>query len=107
MLIKEIAEYLRLQKPVEIQIRTKTKKTTEAAYWGLYNEAGELKSHLIRVYGLNPERGLQTLIAHELIHAWQEENGIKEIHGPNFQYYAERMNYWYNIKDVYLKDVDL
>jgi hypothetical protein len=108
MLIKEIVEFLKLEKPVEIQIRTKTKKKVDAYYWGLYSETGELKSHLIRVYGLNPERGLQTIIAHELIHAWQEEKGFSdEIHGWKFRVTAEDIEFNFGIKNIYLPDLDL
>ena len=107
MLIKEIVEYLELDTPVEIQIRSKTKKKVDAYYWGLYAETGELKSHLIRVYGLNPARGLQTLIAHELIHAWQEENGYTEVHGFEFAHMADELLLRFNISNIYLPDVDL
>lgn len=107
MNIQKIITYLEIKNPVEIQIRSKKKKNMEAGYWGLYAEDGELKSHLIRIYGFDTSRKLETLIAHELIHAWQEENGICEIHGPEFRKMAQEMQEEFGICDIYIPELDL
>ena len=107
MRLKEIAMYLELEKPIEIQIKTKKKKTMHAAYWGMYDEYGELKYHLIRVYGFDQYRGFESLIAHELIHGWQEERHIDEIHGPQFRHMARAIEHTFQIENVYIPGVDI
>lgn len=109
MNIQKIITYLEIKNPVEIQIRSKKKKNMEAGYWGLYAEDGELKSHLIRIYGFQTYRPTYTLIAHELIHAWQEENGINEIHGPEFKRMAYELSTECVIPTpgIYIPELDL
>ncbi len=103
----EYVEYLGLKKPFSVEIKSRKKKDCDAAYWGLYNEKGNLKSHLIRVYlGNNSNRSLETLIAHELIHAWQEEKGLKEIHGPEFIKMARKMEYKFCLSNIYIPEID-
>lgn len=107
MNIQKLINFLELKNPVEIQIRSKKKKKMEAGYWGLYAEDGELKSHLIRIYGFDTGRPLETLIAHELIHAWQEENYIDEVHGHMFITVAHNIGKAFGIPDIYIPELDL
>lgn len=107
MNIQKLINFLELKNPVEIQIRSKKRKKMEAGYWGLYAEDGELKSHLIRIYGFDTSRPLETLIAHELIHAWQEENYIDEVHGPEFIETAREIEDNFGIRDIYIPELDL
>jgi Zn-dependent peptidase ImmA (M78 family) len=106
-IVQELKDYLILDNPVEIVIKSKEKKNADANYWGMYNRKGILKSHLIHIYaGNQSERSLNSLIAHELIHAWQEEQGLKEIHGPEFIKLARNIEYDYDLENVYLVDID-
>jgi hypothetical protein len=86
-LIDLTVEYLGLEKPYTIKLNSKGKKSASAEYRASYNRGGELISHQITIYlgnQLEDTRDIETLIAHELIHALQEEEGIIEIHGEYF-----------------------
>lgn len=110
MRIIQFADWLGIKKPYEIEIRSKSHKKMTAAYWGLYTEKGNLSKHLIRVYlgnFTNPdERPLESIIAHEMIHAWQEENGINEIHGSQFKNLARWMSLEFKLDYIYIPDID-
>jgi hypothetical protein len=86
-LIDLTVEYLGLEKPYIIKLNSKGKKSASAEYIAKYNRGGILVSHQITIYlgnQLEDTRDIETLIAHELIHALQEEEGIIEIHGEYF-----------------------
>ncbi len=107
--INKIVQYLKLSKPFSIELKSKKNKKTTAHYWGMYTEKNKLHSHLIWVYLRNMgdnERKLETLIAHELIHAWQEENGYTDVHGTSFQMMAANILHEFKIPDIYLPDTD-
>lgn len=107
MIIAKCVRILGLERPFDIQIKSRRHKSMDAAYWGLRTESGKLQSHLIRVYLGNEEsRSLDTLIAHELIHAWQEENKLKEIHGVTFRYWAEKLEYIFGLEGIYIPGTD-
>lgn len=108
-LIAKTIGFLRLQKPYKIVIKPKLKEGNRAEYYGMYRK-GELVSHLIRVSvsGLDEDmRDFNTLIVHEFIHAWQEENGLTEIHGPQFQDMAAYLGFMLNMENIYLKGIDV
>lgn len=111
MRIQQFADWLGIKKPYEIEIRSKSHKKMTAAYWGLYTEKGNLSKHLIRVYlgnFTNPnERPLESIIAHEMIHAWQEENGINEIHGLKFIAKAQGISRAFNLTQVFIPGTDI
>ena len=53
------------------------------------------------------DRDLETVLAHELIHAYHEENGILEWHGKRFKNDAKLMTKKFSwLKDVYRKGID-
>lgn len=94
-IITAVSQYLKLNLPADIHIKGKANKDATAKYWGLY-KGRKLKRHLIHIYlgniEDNPnERKLDTVIAHELIHAWQEEKGYKDIHGRSFKKMAAKL----------------
>ena len=109
MNINKYAKYLGLKCPYSIVLKSKRKKHT-GAYWALYDDNGILKRHLIHIYLGNlkdsGERGLDTLIAHELIHAYQTENDSDEIHGPVFKRMATELEIQFNLRDVYIAALD-
>ena len=86
-LIDLTVEYLGLEKPYTIKLNSKGKKSASAEYRASYNRGGKLVSHQITIYlgnQLEDTRDIETLIAHELVHAFQEEHNIIEIHGDDF-----------------------
>jgi hypothetical protein len=114
-LIDCCVEYLGLEKPYTIKLNSKGKKSASAEYRASYNRGGELVSHQITIYLGNQDtdtRDIETLIAHELIHAYQEENNIEEIHGDDFQSIAEMLTMYLQtagiyVGNIYVADVDV
>lgn len=98
--------YLQLQKPVVIRLVTKPYQRADAEYRPRYNKHGKLKSHDIWVYLTGNTRTFKTLLAHELIHAWQAENNKNEIHGKYFRKYAKRMQKEFKLQNIYIPDID-
>lgn len=100
--------YLGLKKPVNLRIVTRKNRFADAEYEAEYSDkTGKLKEHLITVYYKNNSRDLDTLIAHELIHAWQEENKKQETHGKYFKKYARKMEKQFGLHEIYIDGVDL
>ena len=112
MRIESFVEYLGLKHTFEIQLRNTSKDIATAEYWCIRNEKGKIKKHVIRVYLLNiwgnpAERDLETIIAHELIHAWQDENGFGDIHGDSFQQIARSMSIRFSLPNIYDPERDI
>ena len=103
-------EFLGLKSPVELTFKTKSNKSMDAVYYPKFSNKGNLKAHKIVVYLGNQDiyarRTLDELIAHELIHAWQQENNISEFHGINFRMRAIEMGKHFNLPNIYLVELD-
>jgi hypothetical protein len=107
-IVQELKAYLYLDNPVEIVIKSRSKKNADANYWGMYNRKGILKYHLIHIYaGNKSQRPLNSIIAHELIHAWQEELGLEETHGPKFIEAAHNIERDFDLENVYMEEFDI
>ena len=104
--MKQFIDYLELKKPVTIRILPKSNKFADADYEAEYSEKGKLLEHIITVYTKNMQRDFEVLIAHELIHAWQEEKKLTETHGPAFIKCAKKMEYDFGLTDIYDFEVD-
>ena len=104
--MKQFIDYLELKKPVTIRILPKSNKWADAEYEAEYSEKGKLLEHIITVYTKNAQRDFETLIAHELIHAWQEEKKLTETHGPAFIKYARKMETDFGLREIYNPEVD-
>ncbi len=105
MKVIEMAARLNLKKPYKIILKSSESNTADAKYWGMYNSKGKLESHLIHVYlGNDSARSLETLIAHELCHAKQDERGNKDTHGKSFRRYAARFPEY---PMLYMPDIDI
>lgn len=108
-----LVHLLNIRYPYEIQLRSKTCKTATAEYWALYKNGGSgiLHRHIIRIYLGNlkyaGERSFETLIAHEFIHAWQEEQGYLDNHGESFQYIADRLSRHLCLPGIYNPKIDV
>lgn len=104
----EYIKFLGLKKPVNLRIITRKNKWADAEYEPDYSDkTGKLKQHLITVYYKDNTRDFETLIAHELIHAWQEENKAQETHGKHFIKYARKMEKHFGLSEIYIPDIDL
>lgn len=105
--LSEYIKFLGLKKPINLRIITRKNKWADAEYEPEYTDRGKLREHLITIFYRDNTRDLDVLIAHELIHAWQEENKALETHGPAFIKYARKMETHFGLKEIYIPDVDL
>jgi len=106
--IPQIAKYLGLKRPFQIELKSRTNTKMDASWEGLYNSKGKLSSHLITVYlGNISDRSLDSLIAHELIHAWQEEKGIIETHGSDFKIKSLQLAHMFELSAIYIPGRDI
>lgn len=104
----DVIHALQITRPVRVIFSPKSHSSWDACYTPRFNKWGDLKSHRIKIYN-NPDRSrdVDTLIAHELIHAWQEENNKGDIHGKPFQKMARKIARRYpHLKNIYRQDLD-
>jgi len=94
---------LGLKHPVEIRLNYKSNAKNCGEYEPRFNSRGKLRGHKIWIYMRYLDRGFETTVIHELIHAWQEENQITEIHGKSFAKMAARFPEY---ADLYIKKID-
>ena len=107
-LIDLTVEYLGLEKPYTIKLNSKGKRSASAEYRASYNRGDILISHQITIYLGNQDtdsRDIETLIAHELIHAFQEEKGIIEIHGQDFIDVAGLLSMYLETAGIYVGNI--
>lgn len=107
-LIAQTIGFLKIEKPYKIVLKPSLKGNA-AEYYAMVRK-GKLVSHLIRISigSLKGDiRDLNTLIVHEFIHAWQEENNIDEIHGPEFRKMARKLEKLFNMENIYIKGTDV
>ena len=106
-IIIKVVELLKLKKPYKIVLKSTIGKNA-AEYFGMYRKNG-LCGHTIRISVNNlasDSRCINTLIVHEFIHAWQEEVGLTEVHGPYFKKMAKILAEEFNLPRIYLKNAD-
>ena len=104
--LNDYIKYLGLTKPVVVRINSRTHKAWDGYYMPRYNSKGKLSEHRITVYLQDYSRDFDTVLAHELIHAWQEENGKTEYHGWHFKRIARKMEKTFSLAGVYIKGTD-
>jgi Zn-dependent peptidase ImmA (M78 family) len=107
--MQKIKLILKLKKPVKIKYAKRAHAEWDAEYEPKFLDSGEIKSHKIVIFN-NPDRARsrKTLVAHELIHAWQAENDVADVHGKPFQKMARKIaKHNPKLRDIYLPDVDL
>jgi hypothetical protein len=108
-LLNDYSAFLKLKKPVDIQFRFCKLSEYDAEYWPKMRDNGKIKRHIIRFYvcsDLDFERDFNTLLAHELIHAYQAERGLTEIHGKHFKRLAEKMSKRFALNNIYNSELD-
>ena len=105
-MILQIIQELALRKPVDIKLTTRSAKIA-ALYEPVYSDRGKLKSHKITVFlSEDNNRSLRVLIAHELIHAWQEEYKKTDTHGESFRETAEYIEDVFGLGGIYDPECD-
>lgn len=104
-----LEKILDLKLPIKIKMSRRSDRWCDAEYEPKFTGRGKLKSHKITIYAnLDRVRSVETLIAHELIHAWQEEQGLTEIHGKHFKKWAKRIQDKYpELGPIYIKHLDV
>ena len=113
-LLNVCQEYLELEYPIDIRIKTRSKKSCDAKYNAMLSSDNQLVHHRITIYlgnlGYN-SRTFDELLAHELIHAWQQENHYLDVHGKSFQFCAEGLqeclqSFGFDVHNLYMPDLD-
>ena len=106
--LTEFIKFLGLKKPVTVMLKTRIQYKVDGYHVPVYSDkTGELKSHKIVIYVSNLYRPFNTILAHELIHAWQEENDCRsEIHGKDFKRIAKKMSSYFQLENIYVKTLD-
>lgn len=105
-LLHDLIDYLGLELPVYVELRTIYKKGYDAYYMPKYSRKEKVNGHIIKINLVNSARTPDVLLAHELIHAWQEENGYNEIHGKHFKKMARKVEKAFGLTGVYISTVD-
>jgi hypothetical protein len=105
--LNEFIDYLGLELPVSVTLRTRPNKKTDGFYLPVHNKKGKLSGHKIVIYVTGLARPFDTILAHELIHAKQEEMKQEEIHGKIFRKFAKMMEEEFGLEQIYLPDIDL
>lgn len=107
ILLNDLIQTLGLTKPVTLTIKTRKGKDCDAYYLPLYSDrTGKLIGHKITIYTKKTTRDFETLLAHELIHAWQEEQKKQEIHGKHFRKIAEQLELEFGLTEIFIKGID-
>ena len=101
--IMRAVDLLQLKLPVEIRLNYKPNAENCGEYQPRFNSRGDVKLHVVWIYMRSLDRGFETTVVHELIHAWQAENDIADIHGKSFRRIAKMFPEY---PDVYLPKVD-
>lgn len=87
-MIALLTEFLDLKKPIDIRLKTKLPhefKNTRAIHYS-WVQGSKVLRHVIQIRLTEDGRNLETIIAHEMIHAWQAEHKPKsKEHGKCFQ----------------------
>jgi hypothetical protein len=108
-MLDDIVEFLKLKRPVDLQFRFCQSSDYDAEYWPKMRDNGTIKRHIIRFYvcaDQDFERPFNTLLAHELIHAYQAERGLTEIHGKQFKRWAKKLEKTFALTNIYNPELD-
>ena len=106
-ILNELIETLGLKLPITLIVRTRSNKLCDAYYLPIHSDrTAKLKGHKVVIYTKDVQRSFDTLLAHELIHAWQEENKKYETHGKHFKKLAKQLESKFNLTEIYIEGVD-
>ena len=110
-IITDAVEYLGLQKPFDIRIKSKEHKWA-AGFCEQHTRKGKIIKHVITLYlpsMVSSRFSLESVILHELIHAWQAENDILvegEYHGWEFQDTARELERIFKVPNIFSPESD-
>jgi hypothetical protein len=113
-LIQDCVKYLQITRPYRVILQSKLKNPNWFAYHtAILNDNDKILQHRIHITMQEIETyHLNTVVAHEFVHAWQMENGKrKELHGKHFQRKALELQGYlklcgYDIGAIYRKGID-
>ena len=112
--IRLACELIKVEKPVKFKIRKRYNKKGTVADHVAFMVNGNVVEHVITINMGNVvkdasegERDVDTLIVHELIHAWQAEKGYKDNHGKSFQRKVKKVAGILGMPRLYLSMSDL
>jgi hypothetical protein len=106
--INSLIQTLKIKLPVTFTISTRENNKVDGYYLSVRDDECELIGHRIRIYmNEDTDRTLEAIIAHELIHAWQEENSDDGVHGRRFAYRARKLEAKYNLEHIYIPRTDI
>ena len=107
-LIEDLVRYLDLEIPYRIIIKPKLSDNACGEYVEMRRK-GKLFQHRVTL-GADwfNQRSFESLVAHELIHAWQVEwTTEKKHHGKEFRRMARNIEQEFGIPNVFIKGVDI
>lgn len=104
-LIETIRATLNLKLPVKFVFEEK-ENDSAGYYIPLYSKKGLLRKHKIFINMLDCGRSFESLIAHEMIHAWQEENRKKDCHGKSFIKMSQHIQNVLKIEGIFDPECD-
>lgn len=114
-LIAHCIKYLEIKANVEVKFRTKFPRNMKGtrAYHNAWVRNNKVIRHVIQLLMIEDARDAETVIAHEFVHAWQDEYAPKSaVHGVKFQVMATRLREYlnengFNIKEaIYCPEMD-
>ena len=105
--ILELVNYLELEVPFKIEIVPEIKGGVVGLCWA-EKRKGKLARHRIKISLQEDYRDFETLLAHEFIHAWQEENVIWQdiYHCARFRSKAKELSQHFSLPNIYLPGLD-
>lgn len=104
-LIETIRAELNLKLPIKFVLEEKD-NSTAGYYIPLYSKKGIIRKHKIFINMLDGGRSFESLIAHEMIHAWQEENRKKDCHGKSFIKMSQHIQNVLKIEGIFDPECD-
>ena len=107
-LIEDLVRYLDLEIPYRIIIKPSLKSGCCGEYVEMRRK-GKLIQHRISLAADSfIERSFESLIAHELIHAWQVEwTKETEHHGKEFKRMARNIEQEFGIPSIFIQGTDI
>jgi hypothetical protein len=106
-ILQALIDHMGITLPVTVTIKTRKGKDCDAFYLGHYSDrTGKLIGHKITIYTIGATRPFETLLAHELIHAKQEEHKIEEWHGEMFKAWASDIETNFGLQEIFIHDID-
>lgn len=111
-LITQVVHYLGIKKPFDIKIKSKAHKWA-AGFCEQHTRKGKIIKHVITIYLpviVECNYSLESVILHELIHAYQAEFDILEpgkYHNSTFQRTARELEKLFKITGIYCEKSDV